>query len=127
MRAMTGRAELEAMLRASPGDVATLEVYADALMSEGDPRGEQIALELRDPARRPLLERWLASHLALEPSGDHLFVADERWIPFLASPIGEFCRGVSATVRIEHAREIVDALAQKPRPFLTRFKLIAGF
>jgi len=121
------RAELEAALRASPGDTDTLLVYADLLMTEGDPRGEQIAIELRDPARRPLLERWLASHLALEPGGDHLHAFDESWIPFLESPIGEFCRGISGLARMENARKLVDAIAAKPRPFLTRFKLTAGF
>jgi uncharacterized protein (TIGR02996 family) len=122
------RAELEAALRASPGDTETLLVYADLLMAEGDGRGEQIALELAgDPSRRPLLDRWLASHLRQEPGGDHLHVTDESWIPFLASPIGEFCRGVAGLARMENARAIVEAIAQKPRPFVTRFRLTAGF
>jgi uncharacterized protein (TIGR02996 family) len=124
---MSALADLEDMLRARPGDVEALAVYADALMGEGDPRGEQIAIELRDPARRPLLLRWLASHLKREPGGDHLHVVDEQSIPFLASPMGDFCRGVAARVRIENARLIVDALAQRPRPFLTYFRLYAGF
>lgn len=116
----------QAQLRERPDD-ATLAVYADLLMSEGDPRGEQIALELRRPERRPLLLRWLASHLQTEPGGDHLHAFDEEWIPFLRSPIGEFCRGVSGVARMENARALVDALIEKPRPFLTRFKLTAGF
>src|SRR5688500_17092591 len=121
-----GRADLEAMLRDAPDD-DTLMIYADALMADGDPRGELIALEMRRPERKPLLMRWLASHLALEPGGDHLYACDERWIPFLESPIGEFCRGVSASVRMENAQKLVDAIITKPRPFMTRFKLMAGF
>jgi uncharacterized protein (TIGR02996 family) len=45
---VTARSDLEAMLRASPDD-DTLMIYADALIAEGDPRGELIALELRRP------------------------------------------------------------------------------
>jgi len=122
-----GRADLEQMLREAPDD-DTLSIYADALMAEGDPRGELIALEMKKPERRELLMRWLASHLKLEPGGDHLFVADERFIPgYLDEPIGDFVRGVSAAVRMEDARKIVDAIVQRPRPFMTRFKLAAGF
>ncbi len=123
---MPGRTELEALLRDAPDD-DTLLIYADALMSDGDPRGELIALELRRPERKELLYRWLRSHLQLEPGGDHLFVCDERWIPFLREPIGEFCRGVAATVRIEKAKQIVDAIVERPRLYMTRFKLYAGF
>lgn len=116
------------MLRASP-EADTLMIYADALMAEGDPRGEQIALELRkpDPERRALLMRWLASHLKLEPGGDHLHVTDEQWIPWLSWPIGEFCRGAAATCKMENAQSLVAAIITRPRPFMTRFKLIAGF
>ncbi len=123
----TARAELEARLRANPHDADTHAVYADALMTEGEPRGEQIAIELAQPERRPLLVRWLASHLALKPGGDHVFVTDASWLSFLASPIGEFCRGVSATARMEEARKLADATAAKRRPFLTRFKMYAGY
>jgi hypothetical protein len=120
------KAELEAQLRATP-DLATLAVYADLLADEGDPRGEQITIELQRPERHPLLLRWLASHLQLEPGGDHLFVTDEGWIPFLRTPIGEFCRGSAALARMENAKRLVDAIIEKPRPFMTRFKLTAGF
>jgi len=47
------RADLEAMLRAWPDD-DTLLIYADALISESDRRGEQLVLDLRVPERRPL-------------------------------------------------------------------------
>jgi hypothetical protein len=123
---MTNRADLEAQLRARP-ELATLAIYADMLIDEGDPRGDQIASEMRTPERVPLLLRWLASHLQLVPGGDHLTITDERWIPFLDSPIGEFCRGASAQVRMDNARLIVDAIARRRRPFMTRFKLSAGF
>lgn len=123
---MTAKAELEAQLRALP-DLASLAIYADLLMGEGDRRGEQIAIELRTPERHPLLLRWLASHLQLPPGGDHLHVTDETWIQFLDSPIGEFCRGASALARMENAQALVAAIARKPRPFMTRFKLTAGF
>jgi uncharacterized protein (TIGR02996 family) len=123
---MSGRAELEASLREAPDD-DTLLIYADALMAAGDPRGELIALELRKPERRALLLRWLASHLKLAPGGDHLHVCDEGWIPFLDSPIGDFCRGAAATARMEHARELVAAIMKRPRPFMTYFQMMAGF
>jgi len=123
---MRGRAELEELLREAPDD-DTLSIYADALITEGDPRGELVALALRDAERRPLLLRWLASHLRREPGGDHLFVYDESSIPFLASPMGDFCRGVSATLRMEKAQKLVEAITERPRPFMTRFKMTAGF
>jgi hypothetical protein len=96
------------------------------MMSEGDPRGELIALELRRPERWALLTRWLASHLRLEPGGDHLFVVSEH-VDWLDTPIGEFCRGISISQRIEDARKIVAAVAKRPRPWLTRIKIMAGF
>lgn len=114
------------MLRASPDD-DTLLIYADALISEGDPRGELIALDLRVPERRPLLLRWLASHLSTVPGGDHLNVCDESWIPFLRSPIGAYCRGAAAFGRMEDAQRLVAAIIEQPRPFMTRFKMMAGF
>jgi len=96
------------------------------MMSEGDPRGELIALELRRPERWTLLTRWLASHLRLEPGGDHLYVAG-NYLDWLDEPIGEFCRGISVSARIEEARAIVAAVAKRPRPWLTRIKIMAGF
>jgi hypothetical protein len=54
-------------------------------------------------------------------------VCDEAWIPFLATPIGEFCRGAAAHCRMEHAQKLVAAIIEKPRPYMTRFKLMAGF
>ena len=96
-------------------------------MGEGDPRGELIALELRRPERWPLLERWLASHLKIEPGGDHLHVASADYLTWLDEPIGEFCRGVSLLARIEDAQRVVAAIAKRPRPWLTKIKLQPGF
>jgi hypothetical protein len=96
-------------------------------MGEGDPRGELIALELGRPERWPLLQRWLASHVKLEPGGDHLHVANADYLTWLDEPIGEFCRGVSLVARIEDAQRAVAAIAKRPRPWLTKIKLQPGF
>lgn len=70
---MSKREDLEAALRARPDDAALL-VYADYLQSEGDPRGELIALDLRPPSmsmqsvevrRGQLLHTWLGDDIEI--------------------------------------------------------------
>ena len=120
------RAALEAQLRVT-ADRDSLAIYADVLMAEGDPRGELIALELQRPERWPLLARWLASHLKVEPGGDHLHVTSKDYLSWLDEPIGEFCRGVSLLARIEDTQKAVAAIARRPRLWVTRIKLQPGF
>jgi hypothetical protein len=119
------RAELEAILRATPDDFDTVAVYADALMTDGDPLGEQIAIELSDPGRRPLLARWVAAHVT--PGSDDLLVTGQRSTELLHSPAGDFCRGVAAALRPLHADRLFEALALRLRPFVTRIQLVARF
>jgi uncharacterized protein (TIGR02996 family) len=52
-------AKLEAIIAAAPDDVHGYEVYADWLQSQGDPRGELIALQIakKDAAAKKLIEQ----------------------------------------------------------------------
>jgi hypothetical protein len=61
--------ELETRLRIDPRDVATLEVWADLMQEQGDPRGQVLALELAlsteaDPERALALSGELAALIA---------------------------------------------------------------
>jgi uncharacterized protein (TIGR02996 family) len=57
---VTTSAELEAIIEANPDDVDAYHVYSDWLQSQGDPRGEWIALQAaahRDPDDKKLEQR----------------------------------------------------------------------
>lgn len=60
-------AELQARLRATPADTEILRVWADLLATQGDPRGDHVALEVAvaesGPERAFELSRDVASHL----------------------------------------------------------------
>jgi uncharacterized protein (TIGR02996 family) len=66
--------ELEAAIRADPDDVALRQVYADALLEVGDPRGDHLVLAARDPASWELweLERDLTERLVAPLAEHHL-------------------------------------------------------
>ncbi len=79
---MTRTEELEAALRADWTDEA-LSVYADHLQSEGDPRGELIALDLDGSDAEPVIARrgdlfrkWLGAGTVVETWWDP---TDRRW------------------------------------------------
>lgn len=127
----SARAELEAALRQRI-DRDVLSVYADVLQAEGDARGEQIALELgtADADRFARFELWLRAELAQragEVAHPHLIVVDRRDAEWLATPLGEFARGASVVARAPEVREVLAAIAARPRPYFRRAKLLAGF
>lgn len=150
MRVST-REELEAALRAHPDD-ATLGVYADFLQSQGDPRGELIALDLRAPAmsiqsievrRGQLLQAWLGDDADIAFDRDQqLWYAgdlDTTYATFdcgfidlvidgddrglLASAAATYLRRISARGTTEQLAALVGQIAARPRPWLTHVSL----
>lgn len=110
-----------------------LALYADELTARGDPRGEVIAIDLLPHPERPewwqrrraVLARWLGDedaklfgHLI-----QHGFVHELRDGPLagrvLASPLGEFVRGLS-TWGTQRADLRLVQLEAATRPWLTR-------
>jgi hypothetical protein len=125
------REDLEAALRASP-DLDTMAVYADVLEAAGDPRGELMAIVLADraPDRVAGLVTWLTAELAQRAGGvadPHLFVTGAGDLPWLASPLGEFVRGIAMMARVEQCRRVVAAVASRPRPWFRLLRLTSGF
>ena len=137
---MGAREELEASLQAR-WSRDELAVYADALMAEGDVRGELIALDLhREPRPRPiarsrqrlaLLARWLGEELAesaydltrygfLDTCRD---VGKSLLVPLLdrASP---HVRSLDF-IGYSHPelRGLIEKLAGEPRPWLVRLAI----
>lgn len=123
--------ELEAALQRgwSFGD---LEVYADQLLSTNDPRGHVVAIDLLPrpeqqhwrQRRQAALAAWLGN--ALAASAGHLvqhgFIHELRdgmgTRQLLRSPAGAFVRGF--TTFGTRCRAALVALAEQPRPWLTR-------
>ncbi|MGN6105570.1 MAG: hypothetical protein ACTHU0_10730, partial [Kofleriaceae bacterium] len=137
---MPPREDLEAALL-QHWSFEELAVYADALIEDGDPRGELIAHDLLpSPAavelatwqarRRELLARWLGDRLAarIGAMAQHGFVHElrdgARSAAVLDSPLGTYVRGYS-TWGAERVRDGLDELARRPRPWLTRLSIAA--
>jgi hypothetical protein len=133
--------DLEAALRAS-WSTDTLAVYADHLMSLGDPRGELIALDLHpvdEPAwharRRVLLYHWLGADHSWGHLVQHGFVHEVRAghprRELFSGPLGEVIRGFSTWGTAYAIRDplpylVVRSLEQlvaQPRPWLTRIAI----
>jgi hypothetical protein len=132
---MSLREELEAALHAS-WSTDTLSVYADHLLSLGEPRGELIALDLAPaPAdrawwnrRRAALDAWLGHDLAARAGHlvQHGFIHELRdgYYPrdLLDTPLGPLVRGYTAWGR-GRATAALAALAARPRPHLARLAI----
>lgn len=98
--------ELEAMIDASPDDGAAYAVYGDWLTAQGDPRGEQIALQSRmEDMPHQAYEGWaelnvLATRLLLRYR-EHLLgaaLADRAY----ASPQHTWRRGFLSSLKLHH-------------------------
>src|SRR5262245_92871 len=132
---MSLREELEAALHAS-WSTDTLSVYADHLLSLGEPRGELIALDLAAaPAdrawwnrRRAALDAWLGHDLAARAGHlvQHGFIHELRdgYYPrdLLDTPLGALVRGYTTWGRAR-APAALAALAARPRPQLARLAI----
>lgn len=130
---MSIRDDLERALRRS-WNQAELEVYADVLLSEGDPRGELVALDLHpvgDPPwrarREQLVAAWLGPHAALGKRVQHGVVHEMRApvdVPLLATPLGDVVRGFTCwawgTTPTAELVAALTELARRPRPWLSR-------
>jgi len=130
---MDRRAELLAAIFAEPDADAPRWVYADHLMSIGDPRGEFIALQLRevdnDRQRELLAAHWDAWSA---PAGERLFF-ERGFCPWWGAPAAVLAERAAAVfacepiVAIEVTREgrhasIAGLLA---RPELTRIRALS--
>jgi len=115
-------------------DFDDLEVYADHLQAEGDPRGELVSLDLRpqptDRAwwihRRAAAEAWLGQSHPYAQVVQHGFVHELRdgATPraLLDGPLGDVVRGYTTW---GHARVLdsIRRLAARPRPWLVRLAI----
>jgi uncharacterized protein (TIGR02996 family) len=128
-------AELEAA--AAAGDPTQLAVYADALQSHGDPRGELIAIDLHaashgvsrelDDRRAAVLASWLGP-LAAEPGlrfeNGYVDLMYEPTAPelvlarVLGSPAGPYLRALELTGGHERIDSAISLLGVGPRPRL---------
>ncbi|MGE0547126.1 MAG: hypothetical protein AB7O24_01590 [Kofleriaceae bacterium] len=135
------RAQLEATVRAS-WNRDDLAVYADHLQSEGDVRGELIALDLSAPddrkapaadewreRRQDLIAAWVGGPLVSEVERSlwcgFFDKLDERTSSaFLASPAGDYVRAFNLD-EDPLADAALHALVSRPRPWLTRLTLRA--
>ena len=124
------RSEIEAEL-AEELDHEQLAVYADILQTEGDPRGELIALDLAhsDADREALLVRWLGPALAATVDTELGFITgicldnEEQLAAWLAHPAAHYVRGASimgAQYWIGHAAQ---QLAERSGRWLTQLSL----
>lgn len=132
---MTAGEELEAALHRG-WSFDELEVYADHLLSNNDPRGDVIALDLCPrpeqrawvQRRRAALAAWLGNALAVRAGHlvQHGFLHELRdgMYPaeLLDSPAGAYLRGYTAWGRAR-ARASLAQLAQRPRPWLSRLTI----
>jgi hypothetical protein len=135
------RDRLEAALRAS-WERDDLAVYADLLQSEGDPRGELIALDLAKPddrrsteasewrdRRRNLIAAWVGDRwvAAVERYLHQGFLegVDERAAELLATPAGHYLRSFHISEWDHSASATFEALIARPRPWLTRLEIHA--
>ncbi len=115
-------------------DFDDLEVYADHLQAEGDPRGELVSLDLQpqptDRAwwihRRKAAEAWLGSAHPFAKLVQHGFIHELRdgATPraLLDGPLGDVVRGYTTW---GHARVLdsIRQLAARPRPWLVRLAI----
>jgi hypothetical protein len=137
--------ELEAALAAS-FDHELLAIYADALQSMDDPRGELIAIDLHMDEhgstaelvarRRTLIKEWLGE-LAISPyvRVRHGFLELMIWrhvrdrdpdgldAGVLATPAGQYVRGVEVNGDKRVIQSTIAALARTARPWLSSLKL----
>lgn len=132
---MTAGEELEAALQQG-WSFDDLEVYADLLLSNQDPRGDVVAIDLSPrpeqqtwvQRRRTALAAWLGNALAHRAGHlvQHGFLHELRDgmfpVELLDSPAGTYLRGYTAwgQRRVEASLE---RLAQKPRPWLSRLTI----
>lgn len=117
---MTKRAALEVAIADDPDDAAAYSVYADWLISEGDPLGEPIAhaCRLADTPADKKLARAHAKHFAAHRAylagdlDDDPQTADTGW-----------SRGFVREARIETAEDLSTLLAAPVGRFVTRLSL----
>jgi hypothetical protein len=136
---VSARAQIEASLQAR-WSLDELAVYGDALIAEGDVRGELIALDLhREPRPLPikrsrqrlaLLARWLGEELA-EPAYDltrYGFIhtrpdSGEALLPVLER-VSPYVRSIDfLSYRRAEITQLLEALAAAPRPWLGRLAI----
>lgn len=115
-----------------------LAVYGDVLQSEGDPRGDVIALDLRpmpdDPAwwaqRQAALDAWLGAPVATDAGAlvQHGFVPELRYgshpADVLDGPLGTYVRGYAVWGTAERIGQALAELASRPRPWLERLTIV---
>ncbi len=136
-------AELEAALLAHGNDDATLAVYADALQSAGDPRGELIALELHaarhgatpalDADRYSKLLAWLGGERCGRRKWRLRDVRGGRIVNFtggsdgiaalVASPAWPYIERVRIADSEPYLSNAVLTLASRPLPWLRRLEI----
>jgi uncharacterized protein (TIGR02996 family) len=127
---------LEAVLT-NPRDDAPRLVYADWLSERGDPRGELIALHIKDPARPANLERWSGCLPSMKPDivdwrFERGFVGGIRarrwrWLDRAAAIFGEHPVERLEIENLEHDnREGLAALAAAPWLGRIRKLLLSG-
>jgi hypothetical protein len=124
------RSEIEAEL-AEEFDHEQLAVYADVLQTEGDPRGELIALDLAnsDAEREALLVRWLGPELAATVDSELGFITgicldnEEQLAAWLAHPAAHYVRGASITGPQHWVGHAARQLAERSGRWLAQLSL----